>query len=287
MMTKVEGDATKLSGPYVLGHSTDELDRLTRQARLIEPITRSFFVGAGIGPGMRVLDVGSGVGDVAFLTAELVGGTGEVVGADRAPEALGVARARVQSRSLENVSFVDGDPAQMTFEHPFDAIVGRYVLLFQQDPAAMLRDLMRHLRPGGVVVFHEPEWARAGSKPPVPSWERCCRLVVDGFAAGGADTEMGVKLPSLYTSVGLPTPTLAMATVIGAGANSAEQVHFTTDVVVTLLPDVERLGLVAPGEIDPETLADLVLADLAASGSVFVGRSEIGAWSRTDPELAV
>jgi len=286
-VTEVESGMTESSGPYVLGHSERELDRLTIQARLIEPITRRFFVDAGIAQGVRVLDVGSGVGDVAFLAADLVGEAGEVVGADRAPEALAVARDRARSRSPDNVSFVDGDPPEMTFDRPFDAIVGRYVLLFQPDPAAMLRGLVRHLRPGGVVVFHEPEWARARSTPPVPSWDRCCRLVVDAFAAGGADSEMGVKLPSLYGSVGLPAPTLAMATVIGAGANSAEQVHFTTDVVVTLLPDIERRGLAAPGELDPETLADLVLADIAASGSVVVGRSEIGAWSRKEPGLAV
>jgi SAM-dependent methyltransferase len=286
-VTEFESGMNESSGPYVLGHSERELDRLTIQARLIEPITRRFFVDAGIAQGMRVLDVGSGVGDVAFLAADLVGEAGEVVGADRAPEALAVARDRAQSRSPDNVSFVDGDPADMTFDRPFDAIVGRYVLLFQPDPAAMLRGLVRHLRPGGVVVFHEPEWARARSTPPVPSWDRCCRLVADAFAAGGADSEMGVKLASVYGSVGLSAPTLGMATVIGAGANSAEQVHFTTDVVVTLLPDIERLGLAAPGEIDPETLADLVLADIAASGSVVVGRSEIGAWSHKEPELAV
>jgi SAM-dependent methyltransferase len=274
-MSEVESGAS-----YVLGHSERELERLTIQARLIQPITRRFFVDAGIAPGMRVLDVGSGAGDVAFLAAELVGPTGEVVGADRAPEALAVARARAESQGLRNVSFRDGDPSELEFDETFDAIVGRYVLVFQPDPAAMVRKLVRHLRPEGVVVFHEPEWARARSTPPVASWDRCCRLIVEAFAAGGADSEMGVKLPLVYTSAGLPEPTLAMETVIGAGVNSADQVHFTTDVLVTLLPDIERLGLAAPGEIDPETLADSVLADLVASGSVFVGRSEIGAWSR-------
>jgi hypothetical protein len=57
---------------YSLGHSDRELERLRVQARLIDPITRRFFVDAGIAPGMRVLDVGSGVGNVAFLAAELV-----------------------------------------------------------------------------------------------------------------------------------------------------------------------------------------------------------------------
>jgi SAM-dependent methyltransferase len=266
----------------VLGHSDAELDRLAVQARLIEPITRRFFAAAGIARGMRVLDVGSGVGDVAFLAAELVGDLGEVIGIDRAPAALTVARRRANSLAARNVTFLDGDPAELTFDRPFDAIVGRYVLLFQPDPVATLRGLLRHLAPGGVIVFHEPEWVRAHSAPHVPSWQRCCRLVIEGFSAGGADSEMGAKLPAVYAAAGLPAPKLAMETVIGAGADSAEQVHFTTDVVVTLLPELERLGRVAPGEIDPATLADRVLADIAACGSVFVGRSEIGAWS-TNP----
>src|SRR5258707_6426475 len=90
---------------YALGHSERELQRLAVQARLVEPITRRFLVEAGIAPGMRVLDVGSGVGDVAFLAAKLVGQSGEVVGTDRSTAALAVARRRAQQQSLSTVSF--------------------------------------------------------------------------------------------------------------------------------------------------------------------------------------
>jgi len=72
------GDEAGPAGAYVLGHSDRELDRLSVQARLIDPITRRFFLDAGIVPGMRLLDVGSAVGDGAFLAAELVGARGEV-----------------------------------------------------------------------------------------------------------------------------------------------------------------------------------------------------------------
>ena len=85
----------KGAGPapaYALGHSEYELDRLIAQARVMDPITERFFREAGVGPGMRVLDVGSGAGDVAFLAAAIVGPTGEVVGVDRAESALDVAR---------------------------------------------------------------------------------------------------------------------------------------------------------------------------------------------------
>jgi ubiquinone/menaquinone biosynthesis C-methylase UbiE len=120
---------------YVLGHSDGEIERLKAQARLIDPITKRIFQEAGIVPGMRVLDVGSGPGDVAFLVADMVGETGEVVGVDRVPAAIDAARARASTRSLRNIDFQTGDPAEMTFSRPFDAVIGRYVLQFQKRPA--------------------------------------------------------------------------------------------------------------------------------------------------------
>src|SRR5262245_2676904 len=104
---------------YVFGHAPQELARLEAQARIIDPVTRRFFEAAGITPGMRVLDCGSGAGDVAFLAADLVGETGEVVGADRSAAALETARRRAEGRGLRNVSFVAGDPALLTFDRPF------------------------------------------------------------------------------------------------------------------------------------------------------------------------
>ena len=55
---------------YALGHSEQELDRLSRQAEIFEPFTRQLLQQAGISRGMRVLDVGCGSGDVTFLASE-------------------------------------------------------------------------------------------------------------------------------------------------------------------------------------------------------------------------
>jgi len=57
-------------------------------------------------------------------------------------------------------------------------------------------------------------------------------------------------------------------------------VRFTTDVVIAVLPHLQELGVVSAGEVNPETLADEVFAEVAASQSVIVGRTEIGACSR-------
>src|SRR6516225_12237738 len=107
-----------------LGHSKEELERLSRQAQSFEPFTRQLFQQAGITPGMRVLDVGCGSGDVAFLVAGLVGPSGEVIGADRAAAAVNRATARAQARDIGNVRFLEGDPTELRFDRRFDARCG-------------------------------------------------------------------------------------------------------------------------------------------------------------------
>jgi SAM-dependent methyltransferase len=269
------------SASYGLGHTDYELDRLEVQARLIEPITRRWFAEAGITTGMRVLDVGSGVGDVALLAAELVGQSGAVVGTDRVAAPLAVASERAAARSLTNVRFVEGDPCEMTFDQPFDAIVGRYVLMYQPNPSVTLRRLVEHVRPGGVVVFHEPYRDGVRSFPPVPTYDRCWQLVDDVFRGTGADSIMGIKLHSVFRAAGLPAPTMRMeALIAGGGGGCEDHIRFEVDPVRSIMPSIEGLGLGRADDIDVDTLVDRVRGELTESGGVIVGRAEVGAWSR-------
>src|SRR5438270_8475503 len=135
---------------YALGHSPQELERLSHQGQAFGPFTRQLFEQSGIGPGMRILDVGSGAGDVAFLAAELVGPDGNVVGVDRVGAAVEWATARASSREVKNVTFLEGDPALMLFDQKFDAVLGRFVLMYYHDPVETIRRLARHVRPGAL-----------------------------------------------------------------------------------------------------------------------------------------
>lgn len=265
---------------YVLGHSSHELERLKTQARLIDPITRQFFQHAGIVPGLRVLDIGSGAGDVAFLAADLIGDTGEVIGTDKSPAAIAAARARAEDRSLRKVSFREGDPAEMTFERPFDAVIGRYVLMFQADPVTMLRKCAAHLRPGGLIVFHELDWDGVRSLPAAPTHDRCCRWVVETLRLSRAEMRKGIKLYSTFVAGGLPPPWMRLEAVVGGGVNTAELLQLTANLVGTLLPEMERLGVATAAEVGLATLAERMQAEAEANGSVIIGRSEIGAWTR-------
>jgi SAM-dependent methyltransferase len=266
---------------YALGHSDHELRRLSIQARLVDPITRRFFTEAGITSGMRVLDVGSGVGDVAFVAAELVGDQGTVVGTDRSSAAIAIAQRRATERSIGTVSFREGDPAGMTFDDQFDAVVGRYVLMFQPDPVAMLKRVAKHLRPGGLAVFHEPYRNSVRSHPKVGSYDRAWEVINQTFTRLGADPEMGLKLHATYVAAGLPAPAMRLESIVAGGTTSLDHVHYEIDLLATLVDEDEQLGIETAEELKPVTLADRIFSEVTATESVVLGRAEIGAWTRT------
>ena len=273
-----------MSSTYVLGHSEDESNRLTVQARLLAPITRRFFMAAGVVPGMRVLDVGSGMGDVASLAAELVGAQGEVVGTDRVPAIVAAAAARL-SAVQSNVRFVVGDPSEMVFEQPFDAVVGRYVLPYQPDLAAMLSRLQERLRPGGIMVFHELDWGGARSVPPSRTYDQCCRWVAEGLRFGGAEPYTGSKLYAAFRRAGLASPVMRLEAIIGGSDDPSGAIEDLLETIfpASLIPTLVSHGVATAAEIDVDTLITRMRTEIAALGSVVVGRSEIGVWSRRAP----
>jgi SAM-dependent methyltransferase len=265
---------------YILGHSDREIARLRVQAHLLEPVTKQFLRDAGITRGMRVLDIGSGAGDVAFLAAELVGRSGEIIGSDTASAAVAAAARLAEERGVPNVVFREGDPAHMDFTQRFDAIVGRYVLLFQSNPADMLRKLAHHVGPGGVMVFHEPDWVSARSSPPAPTYDRCVSWIRDTFRIAGTDSDMASRLYTTFVGAGLPAPSMRMQTFIGGGAACADFLRAVVDLVATLLPTMERQGITTAAEADVATLAERLTVEVIDNGSVVVGRSEVGVWTR-------
>ena len=97
---------------YFFGNTDAEHERLIRQAIRLAPVTERFFRDVGIAPGHRVLELGSGVGDVAMLVARIVGPSGEVVGIERDARTISCARARAAEAGLYNINFVHTDIAE-------------------------------------------------------------------------------------------------------------------------------------------------------------------------------
>ena len=94
---------------YTMGRSKEETERLIQQSGLYEDITLRLLRDAGLFTGMKVLDIGSGAGDVALAAAEIVGDKGEVIGVDMNQEILQTARTWAAEAGLGNVDFVSVD----------------------------------------------------------------------------------------------------------------------------------------------------------------------------------
>jgi SAM-dependent methyltransferase len=264
---------------YVLGHSAAELRRLESQAAVMDPLTRRFLVEAGIDRGMRVLDVGSGAGDVAMLAADLVEPDGDVLGFDRSAPAIEVARERAATRSLHNVRFVAGSLDGLDVEGQFDAVIGRYVLQFQPDPAAMLAQVAARVRPGGLVVFHELDWSGVSSDPPAPTYERLSGWLQRAIGASGASLHMGLALPKVFANAGLRDPQLRLEQRIGVGDSAGEVLQRMAQLAETMAPSLSEIGI-GPAELDVETLFERMRTEVVANHSLVRSHLQVGAWTR-------
>ncbi len=263
---------------YVLGHSEAELDRLAAQARAVDPITLRFLTEAGVCVGMRVLDVGCGGGDVSVLVAGLVGPSGSVVGFDRSESAVEAARAKVAGEAPGNVTFVSGAVDQLVNLGRFDAIVGRYVLQFTDDPAALLGSVAALAKAGAPVVFHELDWSGVRSDPPVPTYNRLASWLEAVIERSGANVHSGLSLPSVFVGAGLGDPELRIEQRAGAGSTAIEVVERLVGLARVLAEAMVESGVVGHDELDLDALQDKIMAEATAGGSVLRSHLQVGAW---------
>jgi SAM-dependent methyltransferase len=268
---------------YALNRGDSETDRLIRQAQLSSTWTRRLFQDAGIGPGMKVLDVGSGAGDVAFLAAELVGPTGQVVGVDADPAVLETARRRAGEARLANVTFVAGDVRSVDLPDDFDAAIGRLVLMYLADPAEALRGAVRRVRPGGVVAFQDLDvsimYAHANAGYHSELTRRLWSWLHDALERAGIDGAMGRHLHRTFLDAGLPAPELSLTMSMGA-SESWPGYDLVAATFRSLLPLLERTGVATAAELDVDTLADRLRAEAADSRLPILLTPMVGAWAR-------
>jgi ubiquinone/menaquinone biosynthesis C-methylase UbiE len=232
-----------------------EHDRLHHQADHFAAATASFLASAGLTAGMRVIDVGTGQGDVALLAGRIVGPSGSVLGIDADGAALDEARARAAAERLTHVSFVQASLEEFAPTEPADAVVGRFVMIHQRDPTAALRRVAAWVRPGGLVAFQETEFLDtvfvAGPAHRAESARRMAALAREvreraGMTSCGLDLylrmrEAGLE-PDPTVSLGVPFPVVRRRGV--PGSELGDEAH------QTLVALARRFKLRGDAELD-------------------------------------
>ncbi len=268
------------SPQYVLGRSETESQRLIKQALFLRPSTERVFRKAGIAEGMHVLDLGCGAGDVSFLAAELVGPTGSVFGIDVDPGVLAVARERAAASGWTRVRFEEGAIDSFTTTQPFDAVVGRFVLMYQADPVATLRRVSNLVRTGGLIVVQEPDF-RVGitTSPTVDLWQQVQHWIAETFRRGGVHYDIGGRLYHVFRRAGLPGPAVLEHISAGGGAAMRQYCENSAEIVRSLLPRLEHFGIATAADVQVDTLADRLEHQTCAADSQITYVPIVGAWT--------
>ena len=240
------------SDGYVLSRTSEEYRRLVKQARFWAEATERSLVKAGLGPGMRALDVGCGPGEVMRTMARLVGPGGAVTGIDIdakiGAEAMTVLSAedpsiyRFEPFDLHNGAKAPGAP--------YDLIFSRLVIFHMPDQPAMLRRLWDWVKPGGALLIMDYDLMPTRSEPPVPAMQQATTLIRQAFRAGGRDIEIGFRMPAHFVSAGLGAPDgCEVASFILDATSAAMMLKM---LLVSLRPIIDRFALA-----DEETLAKI------------------------------
>jgi SAM-dependent methyltransferase len=218
-------------------------------------------------PGMTLLDCGCGPGTITLGLAEAVA-PASVTGIDLDASIIETARANAARRDLANVRFEVGDVYELPFpNNHFDAAFENNMFMHLKEPLRAMREILRVLKPGGVVGCRNPAADKnliGTSDPTVRKaarlWERWSKYRLRS-GAGGSDYRIGGRLCSLLLRAGFAQ---VQAEASYDNLRPPMGVEWYSDVMASRF---ERSG---PGSIadaaarlgwaDPQTIAELAVA---------------------------
>jgi SAM-dependent methyltransferase len=192
------------SDHYLLVRAEEEEARLKRQIADLTPDSDVQFEKIGIKPGERVVDLGCGPGGVLHLLGKRVGPTGSVLGIERSPHFVSLARRFAADHALPQVEVREGDAYDTGLPRAsFDGAHMRLVLVNVPEPERIVREMVSLVRPGGWVASFEADFLAHICDPPLPAWARLLDAYTAYSAAQGIDLFVGRRTHRLFRAAGV------------------------------------------------------------------------------------
>jgi SAM-dependent methyltransferase len=187
---------------YLLGATADERQRLLGQGEGARGPAAALLDRIGVSSGWRVADLGCGPLGILDLLRERVGQGGRVVAVERDPRMVEHLRLTLTERGLSDVEIVQADATGTGLDTGgFDLVHTRLVLINVFAPVRVLAEMLRLVRPGGVVAVQEADLSGFGCFPAHPSYDRLLSTVVAVWQ-DGRDPFIGRRVPGLFQDVG-------------------------------------------------------------------------------------
>jgi ubiquinone/menaquinone biosynthesis C-methylase UbiE len=235
---------------YIHGTAPAEQDRL---ARLNDLLNDNALREMRLTGGEKVLDVGSGLGQLARLMAKQAGATGLVVGIERSTDQLNQARRLASMAGEEGlVEFRQGEAGRMPLRDDewgtFDVAHARFLLEHVPNPGAVVREMVRAVRPGGRIILQDDPHDIHRLWPEPPGFGRLWAAYLRTYDRAGNDPYIGHRLVSLLAGAGA-APRRNTWLFFGACAGQTELLAAYVDNVVRILEGA-REWILSLGEFD-------------------------------------
>jgi ubiquinone/menaquinone biosynthesis C-methylase UbiE len=271
---------SQIPATYVMGHDDRERRRLSLQASILNPLSDQLLRRAGLSAGLRVLDIGCGVGELSMVAARLVGRNGRVTGIDIDQGALALAAARAREHGLDQIDFTHGDIGTYRTDASYDAVIGRHILIHTPDPRGVVAKAHSLLNPGGVAVFQEYDFSVVHRPfPEQPLYERLLETF-RAFFAKAAHGNIGTRLFPLLIDAGFPSPECRVEYPMDGGADSPFY-EWVAESFRSILPRAAALGLVGSEEVAGiDSLAGRLKEEAIAHGGCVPGPAMVGGFAR-------
>jgi SAM-dependent methyltransferase len=248
-----------ISKDYVLGVSHEEYERLGLQHSLWAARAIRMWERAGLPTnstkGVKALDCGCGPGFTTFELAKYLGPKSRVVGIDMSEKYLHALHSRAnveaargtKSRLAKIETCVSPIDAFDLGEHDFDAAYARWIFIFLKDPEAAIRNIARHLRPGGLFLLQEyVDYSTMALYPSPPVFRKLINSIIGSWAAHGGDANVARKLPTLLEKNGFEIVGYKPQTRVGRPHQKIWQ--WPDSFYRNYLPILERDGYLTPDE---------------------------------------
>lgn len=238
-----------------MGATEHERRRLALQGSILNSLTDRFLRQAGLSEGMRVLDLGCGIGDVSLIAARIVGPRGSVTGLDADSAALDAARARASEEGVSQIKFEQTAFETYTSDHPYDAIVGRHILIHLADPLGWIQKIRSLLRSAGIAGFQEYDLSYFPRiEPELPLFHRLSKCLVELFGRAVAYPNAGARLYH-WMQVAEFCNTRSNADCLMGGGMESMYYEWFAETIRSVAPRLESLAISSVAELDLQTLA--------------------------------
>ena len=263
-------------GGYLLAGGAAGLERLQLQARVWEPEAGRCSIGSVSRP--------------APMHRPRLRRNGHSPAAQPARRTIGPRRGRrfgckaargcarvLKEAGLSNVEILGLDAYRTALPaQAFDLVHVRFVFVPAGRDNELLREMLRLVRPGGVIAIQKPDASSWTCLPPRPSWDRLKKAILEAFALGGGDFNAGRRLYAMLRVAGLKDVSLraAVQALLGGHPYLRLPVQFATSLRGRILD----ANLMSSSELDeavPE--CERIAVDPEISGLTF---TVVQAWGR-------